>query len=132
MSKINIKPTEAELEILQILWEQGEATVRNVNESLNAKRDVNLKEIGYTTTLKLMQLMHEKGLAIRNEESRTHIYAANVKEGVMQKALLEKFVDKTFRGSAMKMVMQALGNHETSKKELDEIKALISKIENKK
>lgn len=132
MSKINIKPTEAELEILQILWEKGEATVRNVNESLNKKRDSNLKEIGYTTTLKLMQLMHEKGLASRNEESRTHIYAAKIKEGVMQKALLEKFVDKTFRGSAMKMVMQALGNHETSKEELDEIKALISKIENKK
>ena len=132
MSKINIKPTEAELEILQILWEKGEATVRNVNESLNKKRDSNLKEIGYTTTLKLMQLMHEKGLANRNEESRTHIYSAKVNEGVMQKALLEKFVDKTFRGSAMKMVMQALGNHETSKEELDEIKALISKIENKK
>ena len=132
MSKINIKPTEAELEILQILWEKGEATVRNVNESLNKKRDASLKEIGYTTTLKLMQLMHEKGLANRNEESRTHIYSAKVNEGVMQKALLEKFVDKTFRGSAMKMVMQALGNHETSKEELDEIKALISKIENKK
>jgi len=132
MSKINIKPTEAELEILQILWEKGEATVRNVNESLNKKRDANLKEIGYSTTLKLMQLMHEKGLANRNEESRTHIYSAKVNEGVMQKALLEKFVDKTFRGSAMKMVMQALGNHETSKEELDEIKALISKIENKK
>ncbi len=132
MSKKNIKPTEAELEILQILWEHGESTVRNVNELLNEKRNVNLKEIGYTTTLKLMQLMHEKGLADRNEESRTHIYSAKVKEGEMQKALLEKFVDKTFRGSAMKMVMQALGNHETSKEELDEIKALISKIENKK
>ena len=132
MSKINIKPTEAELEILQILWERGESTVRNVNELLNKKRNANLKEIGYTTTLKLMQLMHEKGLADRNEESRTHIYSAKVKEGEMQKALLEKFVDKTFRGSAMKMVMQALGNHETSKEELDEIKALISKIENKK
>lgn len=132
MSKINIKPTEAELEILQILWLQGESTVRNVNELLNKKRDADLKEIGYTTTLKLMQLMHEKGLANRNEESRTHIYSAKVKEGEMQKALLEKFVDKTFRGSAMKMVMQALGNHETSKEELDEIKALISKIENKK
>ena len=132
MSKINIKPTEAELEILQILWQNGESTVRNVNELLNEKRNANLKEIGYTTTLKLMQLMHEKGLASRNEESRTHIYSAKVKEGEMQKALLEKFVDKTFRGSAMKMVMQALGNHETSKEELDEIKALISKIENKK
>lgn len=131
MSKINIKPTESELEILQILWEHGASTVRNVNEMLNEKRVTGQKEIGYTTTLKLMQLMHEKGLANRNEESRTHIYEARVKENEMQKVLLEKFVDKTFRGSAMKMVMQALGNHETSKEELDEIKALISKIEKK-
>ena len=132
MSKINIKPTEAELEILQVLWQHGESTVRNVNQLLNKNRNADLKEIGYTTTLKLMQLMHEKGLANRNEESRTHIYSAKVKEGEMQKVLLEKFVDKTFRGSAMKMVMQALGNHKTSKDELDKIKALISKIENKK
>jgi len=131
MSKINIKPTESELEILQILWEHGASTVRFVNDFLNKKRASGQKEIGYTTTLKLMQLMHEKGLASRNEESRTHIYEAKVQEGEMQKALLEKFVDKTFRGSAMKMVMQALGNHKTSKEELDEIKALISKIEKK-
>ncbi len=131
MSKINIKPTESELEILQTLWEHGASTVRFVNDFLNEKRSSGQKEIGYTTTLKLMQLMHEKGLASRNEESRTHIYEAKVQEGEMQKALLEKFVDKTFRGSAMKMVMQALGNHKTSKEELDEIKALISKIENK-
>lgn len=129
MSKINIKPTESELEILQILWEHGASTVRFVNDFLNEKRTSGQKEIGYTTTLKLMQLMHEKGLASRNEESRTHIYEAKVQEGEMQKALLEKFVDKTFRGSAMKMVMQALGNHKTSREELDEIKALISKIE---
>ena len=128
MSK-NIKPTEAELEILQILWEHGASTVRFVNDSLNEKRGSNQKEIGYTTTLKLMQLMHEKGLASRNEDKRTHIYSAKVHEGEMQKALLEKFVDKTFRGSAMKMVMQALGNHKTSQEELDEIKALIQKIE---
>jgi len=132
MSKINIKPTESELEILQILWQHGPSTVRFVNDLLNKKRANGQKEIGYTTTLKLMQLMHsEKGLANRNEESRTHIYEAKVQEGEMQKALLEKFVDKTFRGSAMKMVMQALGNHKTSKEELDEIKALISKIEKK-
>ncbi|HFC00289.1 MAG TPA: BlaI/MecI/CopY family transcriptional regulator [Phaeodactylibacter sp.] len=130
--KINIKPTEAELEILQILWEYGESTVREVNELLNEKRSAGQKEIGYTTTLKLMQLMHEKGLASRNEEKRTHIYRAEVRESDMQKALLDKFVDKTFRGAAMKMVMQTLGNHKTSQQELDEIKALIAKIENKK
>ena len=130
--KINIKPTEAELEILQILWEHGESTVRYVNELLNKRRRGRQKEIGYTTTLKLMQLMHEKGLASRNEEKRTHIYTAKVRENEMQKALLDKFVDKTFRGAAMKMVMQTLGNHKTSQKELDEIKALIATIENKK
>ncbi|MEM6964086.1 MAG: BlaI/MecI/CopY family transcriptional regulator [Bacteroidota bacterium] len=133
MSKLNIKPTESELEILQILWEHGPSTVRFVNDRLNEKRKKGQKEIGYTTTLKLMQLMNnDKGLTHRNEESRTHIYAAAVKENEMQKALLEKFVDKTFRGSAMKMVMQALGNHQTSQEELEEIKALISKLENKK
>ena len=126
-----IKPTEAELEILQVLWENGPSTVRFVNNQLNEKRDGNQKEIGYTTTLKFMQLMNEKGLAKRNEESRTHIYDANVKEEDAQKDLLQKFVDKTFRGSATKMVMQALGGHDTSKEELDEIKALIAKIEKK-
>jgi len=114
-----IKPTEAELEILQVLWQNGPSTVRFVNDQLNE-------------TLKLMQLMvSEKGLAKRNEESRTHIYEASVNEEEAQKDLLQKFVDKTFRGSAMKMVMQALGGHDTSKEELDEIKALIAKIEKK-
>ena len=127
-----IKPTEAELEILQVLWQHGPSTVRFVNDQLNEKRDRNQKEIGYTTTLKLMQLMvSEKGLAKRNEESRTHIYEASVNEEAAQKDLLQKFVDKTFRGSATKMVMQALGGHDTSKEELDEIKALIAKIEKK-
>jgi len=132
-----IKPTEAELEILQVLWQHGPSTVRFVNDQLNEKRDRNQKEIGYTTTLKLMQLMvSEKGLAKRNEESRTHIYEASVNEEEAQKDLLQKFVeqkfvDKTFRGSATKMVMQALGGHDTSKEELDEIKALIAKIEKK-
>lgn len=133
MSKINNKPTESELEILQILWEHGPSTVRYVNDLMNERRKAGQKEIGYTTTLKLMQLMlHDKNLVSRNEESRTHIYLANVNENEMQQALLNKFVDKTFRGSAMKMVMQALGNHKTSQAELDEIKALISKIEKNK
>ena len=127
-----IKPTEAELEILQVLWEHGPSTVRFVNDQLNEKRDRNQKEIGYTTTLKLMQLMvSEKGLANRNEENRTHIYEASVNEEEAQRDLLQNFVDKTFRGSATKMVMQALGGHDTSKEELDEIKALIAKIEKK-
>jgi BlaI family penicillinase repressor len=121
------KPTDAELQILQILWEHGPSSVRFVNEKLNEERDV-----GYTTTLKLMQIMVDKGLARRNTESRTHIYTANVSEADTQRRLLEQFVDSTFRGSATKLVMQVLGHHEASHDELEEIKALIERLEGKK
>lgn len=121
-----LKPTEGELEILQILWENGPASVRQVNDKLNEQR-----EVGYTTTLKIMQIMADKGLVNRNTESRTHIYASAISEEDTQKRLLQKFVDATFRGSAMKMVMQALGNHKASDEELKEIKALIDRIEKK-
>lgn len=122
----NIQPTDSELEVLQILWEHGPNSVRFVNEQLNKQR-----EVGYTTTLKIMQLMVEKGLATRDTTSRTHIYEANVKEKETQSSLLNSFVRTTFRGSALKLIMQALGNHQTSKEELNEIKALIKKIEEK-
>jgi len=118
------KPTEAELRILQILWQYGASTVRFVNDQLNQK-----KKTGYTTSLKTMQIMHEKKLVKRNEENRTHIYEANVTEEDTQKQLLDRFLDKTFKGSAMKMVVQALGNRKTSKKELDEIRNLLDKLE---
>ena len=120
------QPTNAELEILQILWKAGPSTVRFVNEQLSEQQE---KEIRYTTTLKLMQIMTEKKLLSRNTDTRTHIYLAEAVQGDTQKALLKKFVDATFQGSAMNLVMQALGNHETSQQELDEIKALIEKIE---
>lgn len=119
-----MKPTDSELEILQLLWELGPSTVRTVNERLNTRR-----EVGYTTTLKLMQIMFEKGLVTRDEEGRTHLYTAAVSESDTQNRLLQDFVDQAFRGSAMKMVMQALGNHEASSAELDEIKALIAQME---
>lgn len=118
------RPTEAELEILQILWSAGPSTVREVNDKLNEER-----EVGYTTTLKLMQIMAEKGLAKRDTASRTHVYTAAVEESDTQQRLLQNFVDMTFKGSAMKMVMQALGNHKASQEELEEIKALIEKME---
>ncbi|MBL7805982.1 MAG: BlaI/MecI/CopY family transcriptional regulator [Saprospiraceae bacterium] len=121
------KPTDAELQILHILWERGPSTVRAVNDALNAQR-----EVGYTTTLKIMQIMHaEKGLLTRQEDGRTHIYAAAVTREDTQANLLQQFVDNTFRGSAMQLVMQALGNHEASSAELDEIKALIAQLEQK-
>lgn len=132
-----MKPTDSELEILQILWQQGASTVRTVNDLLNEQRKSgqpaprNAKEaIGYTTTLKMMQIMFEKGMVSREEEGRTHLYSAAVREGDTQSILLQEFVDNTFRGNAARLVMQALGNHEASADELDEIKALIAQLEN--
>ncbi len=118
------KPTDAELEILHLLWELGPSTVRTVNDRLNQRR-----EIGYTTTLKTIQIMSEKGLVTRAEDGRTHYYTAAVAESATQSRLLQQFVNNAFRGSASKMVLQALGNHEASAAELDEIKALIAQLE---
>jgi BlaI family transcriptional regulator, penicillinase repressor len=132
MSDNNIpKPTESELEILHVLWQYGPSSVRFVNDQLNEDRGA---EVGYTTTLKIMQLMAEekKNLVVRNTENRTHIYAANVTETDTMNALLQKFVDRTFKGSAMQLVMQTLGNHQATSAELEQIKALIQSIENKK
>jgi BlaI family transcriptional regulator, penicillinase repressor len=120
------KPTEGELEILQVLWAGGPATVRAVNEQLNTLTE---KEIGYTTTLKLMQLMVEKGLLRRDTAARTHVYVAAADEGSVKRNLLHQFVDKTFRGSAAQLVMEALGQHQASDDELAEIKQLIEKME---
>ena len=118
------KPTDSELEILHVLWQQGPATVRQVNDQLNT-----LREVGYTTTLKLLQIMQEKGLVTRQEDGRSHIYAPAVPREETQSALLQQFVDTAFRGSAMQLVLQALGNHDASADELDEIKELIAKLE---
>ncbi|MEO0042031.1 MAG: hypothetical protein RL329_1479 [Bacteroidota bacterium] len=118
------KPTDAELEILQVLWQHGASSVRFVNEKLNEKR-----EVGYTTTLKMMQVMHDKNLLLRDTELRSHIYAVAIREEDTQKQMLRQFVNATFRGDAMRLVMQALGNHEATDKELEQIKALIKFLE---
>jgi BlaI family penicillinase repressor len=118
-----MKPTESELEILQVLWAKGPSTVRQVNEHLSQMRD-----IGYTTTLKLMQIMHEKGLLSRTEEGRYHIYQALIGEEETQQHLLDRFVDTAFRGSAMKLVMQALGNSKATPRELEELQKLIDQL----
>jgi len=89
------------------------------------------KDAGYTTTLKLMQIMQEKGLLSRTEESRSHIYTAQVSEEETQQSLLGRFVETAFRGSAAQLVMQALGNHKTSTEELDEIRQLLDELEKK-
>jgi predicted transcriptional regulator len=127
-------PTEAELEILQLLWEYGPSTVRFINEKQNEEKNLPAEQsgkaiVGYTTTLKVMQIMTEKGMLSVNKESRQHIYTPTLDENETKGKLLDGFLKKTFSGSAMKMVMQALGNHKPSKEELDEIKTLIEKIE---
>ncbi len=114
------KPTEAELEILSVLWEQGSSTVRTVNDRLNEK-----KKVGYTTTLKMMQLMFEKKILNRDESRRSHLYAPVVKESETRKLLVDKFLETTFGGSAMKLVMQVLGNHKVSHEEISRIKELL-------
>lgn len=119
-----IKPTDSELEILAYLWPHGPSTVRQVHDFLAKTKDT-----GYTTTLKLMQIMQEKGLLSRTEEGRSHIYTAQVSEEKTQQSLLGRFVETAFRGSAAQLVMQALGNHETSAEELDEIRQLLDEIE---
>lgn len=124
MSKQKIKPTEAELNILAILWDQGPCSVRYVNDKLNMTR-----RVGYTTTLKQLQIMFEKGLVSRNSDGRTHIYVAEKGQKETQKQLLDRLLDSAFGGSASKLVMQVLGNHKSSPKELEEIKALINKLE---
>lgn len=121
------KPTESELEILQIVWQKKSVTVREVNDQLNHER-----EVGYTTTLKLMQIMHEKGLLSRDETARTHVYKPAVTEAETQALLLNKFVDATYRGSALKLVMQALGTTTVSADDLGQLKQLITDLENKK
>ncbi len=124
--KKQIKPTDSELAILQILWQKGPQPVRVVNEILSRNSG---GEIGYTTTLKLMQIMTEKGLLKRNTDQRSHIYEAAVQEHETQQNLLGDFLQATYRGSASTLVMQALGSYQASKDELRMIKALINNLE---
>ena len=121
-----IRPTESELEILQTLWSKGLATVREVHEDLAKTKDV-----GYTTTLKLMQIMHEKGLVKRDDSMRTHVYQAAVNKENTQKHLLSKMIDSLFGGSSTQLVIQALGEHKASPEELERIQALLDNLKNK-
>jgi BlaI family penicillinase repressor len=120
------KPTESELEILQILWEKGDCTVRDVHEILEQNKDA-----GYTTTLKLMQIMHEKGLVSRDTSSKTHIYRSLVNQQKTQEQLVNKMINNVFNGSASRLVMQALGNHSASKEEINSIKEYLEQLSKK-
>ena len=118
------KPTEAELGVLEVLWKHGPSTVRQVNDLINERR-----ETGYTTTLKIMQIMHAKGMLAREEEGRMHIYRPLASEKQTKQQLLDKFLQTAFRGSAASMVMQALGSAETTKDELKQIRNLLDQLE---
>jgi BlaI family penicillinase repressor len=121
-----VKPTEGELEILQVLWEKENATVREVHETI-----LKTKEAGYTTTLKLMQIMFEKGLVTRDDSAKTHIYRANVSKEKTQNQFLGKMISSLFGGSSSRLVMQALGSQSPTKEELDEIQELLDNLKNK-
>ena len=118
-----VRPTESELEILQVLWDKENATVREVHEILSLSKDA-----GYTTTLKLLQIMHEKGLVSRNDSSKTHIYQPAVSREKTQKHFVGKMINNLFSGSPAQLVMQALGNHKASRDELEEIQKLLNSL----
>ena len=114
------KPTDGELTILRVLWRQGPSTVRQVVEALE-------QPSGYTTVLKLLQIMTEKGLVRRDERERTHVYASTYSEDQTQRKLVTDLMDRAFGGSAAKLVLQALSTNPASREELDEIKRLLDK-----
>ena len=118
------KPTEAELEILKVIWDHGPSTVRLVNDTLSKN-----KRVGYTTTLKIMQIMSEKGLLNRDTSGKTHVYKAAISQQKTQQQLIDKLMTSAFGGSAMKLVMQALGNKKSTKAEIDEIRAFLDQLE---
>ena len=124
---MELKPTESELEILQVIWKKGQCTVRDVHEELTKSKDA-----GYTTTLKLMQIMHDKGLVERDTTSKTHLYKAIISREQAQNTALDKILDTVFKGSTADLVIQALGQHRASKDEIDAIKNYLQQFDNKK
>ncbi len=120
------RPTDTEVAILRVLWTDGPSTVRHVHEVLSESRDF---ETGYTTTLKLMQIMVEKGLLTRDASSRTHVYAAKLPQDQTQRLLVADLVDRAFGGSAAALVMHALSARPVTTEQLDEIRQLIKEEE---
>lgn len=119
------RPTDAELEILRVLWQNGPSTVRDVQEALNRN-----KPTGYTTVLKLMQIMTEKGLVRRDEGQRAHVYEARYAQEQTQQQLIGDLIDRVFDGSAAKLLMQALATKEkASSEELSEIRRVLDSFE---
>ncbi|HEV8659437.1 MAG TPA: BlaI/MecI/CopY family transcriptional regulator [Thermoanaerobaculia bacterium] len=121
------RPTDAELSILRVLWERGPSTVREVHDALSRNQTT-----GYTTVLKLMQIMIEKRLVVRDESQRAHVYEARLSEQKTQRQILADLVERAFGGSSAKLVMQALSGRKASAAELSEIRELLDKLEGDK
>ena len=124
MTNIQVKPTEKELEILQILWNKGPVAVKDVHDAMGGE-DSN----GYTTILKLMQIMHEKGLVTRQKSGKLHLYKAVPTQEKTRQQILDKMINTIFQGSASQLVMSALGNNKSSKEELQQIKQYLEQLE---
>ena len=119
------EPTRAQLEILQVLWKHGPSTVRFVNDKLNQQKQA----LSYTSTLKLMQIMHEKGMVLRDESSMTHVYSAVLEEQKTKGVVLKKFVDAMYNGSVRNLMLELMGQEKTTNKDWDIIKDLLSKLD---
>jgi predicted transcriptional regulator len=122
------RPTDTEVAILRVLWTHGPTTVRRVHEVLSESRDA---ETGYTTTLKLMQIMTEKGLVTRDESTRTHVYATHLSQDQTQRQLVSDLLDRAFGGRSAALVMHALSAQPASAEELHEIRTLIEQYKAK-
>ena len=118
------RPTDAELAILRVLWDRGPSTVRQVHEALRASQSS-----GYTTVLKLLQIMTDKGLVVRDETERAHVYGTKLSEQRTQRQLLGDLVDRAFGGSPAKLVLQALSGRRATAEELRDIRALLDELE---
>ncbi len=124
----NIEPTKSELAILQVLWQNGPSTVRLVNDKLNEQK----REVNYTSTLKLMQIMVEKGILKRDQSNMKHVYEPILEEQKTKAYLLDRFVNSIYLGSASNLMMQLLGNKKTSKEELEAVKEMLNKLDKNK
>lgn len=124
---IEMVPTKTEMDVLQILWQHGPSTVRFVHDKLNEQKEA----VIYTSTLKLMQVMKEKGMLVRDESSMKHVYSAAMEEGRVKGNMLGRFVDSMYNGSPSSLMMALLGNDKTSAEELQKIKELLNQMDGK-
>ena len=125
MANTDIVPTKTEMDVLQILWQHGPSTVRFVHDKLNEQKEA----VIYTSTLKLMQVMREKGMLDRDDSQMKHVYSAALPEDKVKGNMLGRFVDSMFNGSASNLMVALLGNDKTSDEELKKMKELLQKLE---